>query len=97
MWWSWRWGRLGPLNSRSAADTSLAPSNPQPYTLPPARLTEGDYVVELAVGAFGQSPKSENTIIFLSTTVTVRRGLGPGVEGLLSGFGFSRDFPPRPL
>jgi hypothetical protein len=29
-------------------------------------------VVELAVGAFGQSPKSENTLLFLSTTLTVR-------------------------
>jgi hypothetical protein len=37
------------------------------------RLTEGDYVVELAVGAFGQSPKSENTLLFLSTTLLVSR------------------------
>jgi hypothetical protein len=29
-------------------------------------------VVELAVGAFGQAPRSENTILFLSTTMTVR-------------------------
>jgi hypothetical protein len=36
------------------------------------RLPSGDYVVELAVGAFGQSPKSDNTLIFLSTTLTVR-------------------------
>jgi len=56
--------------SRPAA-RPLNPEPPHPPTPPPTRLPEGDYVAEVAVGAFGQAPKSENTLVFLSTTLTV--------------------------
>jgi hypothetical protein len=84
--WAWRAGRRGvrSLPTPQAALTPPPPPPPSVPSIPAPRLSGGNYVVELAVGAFGQSPKSENTLLFLSTTLTVSgraARLGAGVVG----------------
>ncbi len=86
---------LGCLLAIPLAPFELQPPRPTPILVDqsnpsqsenhtkPTRLQDGHYIVELAAGAFGQTPRSENTMVFLSTTLTVGRSSLPVLTDLV--------------